>query len=107
MSTVVFQSKVVGEEVTLDMNFLSRLAVGETLQTVDRTVVVASGVDANPNAMLSGAATISGSIVRQMIIGGLPGVIYLFIVAVRTSNSQLLFNHGNVAVLSNLPMTLP
>jgi len=107
MSTVVFQSKVVGEEILFDMNFLSRLAVGETLQTVDRTIVVASGVDANPNAMLSGAATISGSIVRQMIIGGLPGVIYLFTIAVRTSNAQLLFNYGKLAVLSNLPLTPP
>ena len=104
MSTIVFQSKVVGEEVLLELNFLSRLAVGETLLTVDRTMVVASGVDANPTAMLSGVATISGSIVRQMVIGGLPGVVYLFNVAVRTSNSQLLFNHGKLAVLSNLPL---
>jgi len=105
MSTIVLRSKVVGEEVLVQINFLSRLAVGETLLTVDRTVVVASGVDANPSAMLSGAATISGTIVRQMIINGLPGVIYLLTVAVRTSNSQLLFNHGKLAVLSNLPLT--
>jgi len=104
MSTIVLQSKIVGEEILFEVDFLSRLAVGETLQTVTRTVVVASGVDANPAAMLSGVATISGSLVRQMIVGGLPGVLYLFTIAVRTSNSQLLFNHGQLAVLSNLPI---
>lgn len=101
MSTVVCLSKLQNESVNYEFDFLSRLAVGETALTIAATVEVSNGVDANPAAMLSGSPSLSGTIGRQLLIGGLPGVIYQLTMAVRTSNSQILLNRAKVAVLTS------
>ncbi len=69
MSTYIQDSKLVGETITLKFDFLSRLAIGETLSTTVGNAVVYAGVDANPSAVLSGIATISVNSVNQKITG--------------------------------------
>jgi hypothetical protein len=101
MSTVVCLSKLQGEQVNYEFDFLSRLAVGESALTIAATVEVDSGVDPNPAAMLSGLPSLSGTLGRQRLIGGLPGVIYKLTMAVRTSNSQILLNQAKIAVLTS------
>jgi hypothetical protein len=94
-------SKLVGEDITFEFDMLSRLKLGETLVTSACVATVYSGVDAAPSAILSGLPVISGSIVSQKVINGLPGVIYLLSVSVRSSLSNIFINEGKLAVLSS------
>lgn len=107
MSTVVFVSKLQAESADVEVDVLSRLAVGETALTVATAMEVLNGVDANPGAMLSGSPSLSGTVAKQKVIGGLPGVIYQLTFAVRTSNSQIVLNRGKVAVLRSATITPP
>ena len=107
MSTEVLEQKLVGETVSVRLNFLSRLEVGETLATSNATVSVFAGVDAAPTAMLSGASAISGTEVVQKLVGGLPGVIYKVTAVIRTSLNNILMNEAKVAVLTSAIVTPP
>lgn len=101
MSTYVLASKLEGETLDVEVDFLSRLSVGETALTAASTMEVLTGTDATPSAMLSGSPTISGSVVTQKVIGGLPGVVYQLSIAVRTSNSAIVINQAKIAVLTS------
>jgi hypothetical protein len=90
MSRVTLEGKLASETVTETFDFLSRLAVGETLSTATVTASVYSGTDASPSAIVSGSATISGSKVTQKITAGTLGVVYKLMCTVTTSTSQLL-----------------
>lgn len=104
MSTQIFESKLVDETISLTFNFGSRLSAGETISAGGCAVEVFSGVDANPSALLSGAATLDGEDIIQQITGGLEGVVYLISCQADTSDNNVLINQGKVAVLSNNPM---
>lgn len=99
MSTVIEASKLRGETITLRFEMLSRLAVSETLATTVCAVEVFSGTDAAPENILSGTASISGTVVSQQITGGSEGVIYKVTCAVRTSDNNILLNQAKIAVL--------
>jgi hypothetical protein len=107
MSTVVFASKLQGESIDIEVDTLSKLAVGENSLTVATTMEVYSGADPNPTAMLSGSPSVSNNIAKQKVVGGLPGVVYQITFAVRTSNSQILLLQGRVAVLPSATITPP
>ena len=107
MSTVVFASKLQAEQSDIEVDVLPRLAVGENALTVATVMEVLSVVDPNPAAMLSGSPTLSGTIARQKVVGGLPGVIYQLTFAIRTSNSQIVLDRGKIAVLSSATITPP
>lgn len=68
--------------------FRWQLASGETISSAVWTVTVLSGTDANPSAMLSGAAVIAGSRVSHLIIGGVVGVKYCIECKATTSAGQ-------------------
>lgn len=102
MSTVIFDSKVVEEEVTLVFDFLSRLKPGETVLTCTVTVQVESGVDPSP-ALFAGMPSNTTTQVSVPIQGGLPGVIYKFFAAARTSDANVYVNVGSLAVLPGDP----
>ncbi|MHB8413931.1 MAG: phage fiber-tail adaptor protein [Acidiferrobacteraceae bacterium] len=104
MSTrVALAPKLVGETATYTFDFLSRLAVGETISTQVCAATVYSGVDASPSSIISGSATASGSVVSQNITAGVAGVIYQIVCTITTSASQTLLLQGYLAVLENLP----
>ncbi len=107
MSTVVFASKLQSEQSDIEVDVLPRLAVGENALTVATAMEVLVGTDPNPSAMLSGSPSLSGTIARQKVVGGIPGTIYQLTFAVRTSNSQIVLDRGKIAVLSSATVTPP
>lgn len=109
MSTPI-PTKLQSEIVQLPPNgfsFISRLQTGEALSgTPAVTISVYSGVDPNPQAMLSGAATISnGNTVLQKFTGGVPGVIYRVIAGCATNQGQFLEQLGYLVVLADSVVT--
>ena len=99
MSRVAFQEKAVGESKILTFDFLSHLAVGESISTASVSTAVYSGTDGSPSSLVSGGATISGSKVTQKIVGGVAGVVYLVTCSVTTSAGQELCYSGYQAIL--------
>lgn len=101
MATQVLFDKLVPEILSIDIDMLSRLAVGETIATAAAAISVHSGTDATPSTMLLGLPTISGSIVTQKVQAGLPGVIYKLAISIRTNNNNILINEAMLAVRSS------
>jgi len=100
---VTLQPKLVGETRAYSFDFLSRLAVGETISTQVCTASVYSGLDTSPSSLISGSATASGSVVAQTLTGGVAGVIYQITCTITTSASQTLQLLAYLPVLANLP----
>lgn len=106
MNRVIFPSKRLGETIIPNpspFNFTSQLAVGETISSATVTASVYTGVDANPSAIISGSATISGAVVSQKITGGVLGVIYELLCAAVTSAGQTIQLAGYLAIIPDLP----
>lgn len=101
MSRVVFGGKSLGETKNCVFDFLSLIALGETLSTASVAAVVYSGTDASPSSLISGSATISGSQVTQKITGGVLGVTYLLTCTVTTSAGQTLLLSGFTTIVRN------
>lgn len=81
-------------------DFTSSLAEGETLTGAPTvTVTVYSGTDANPSAVKSGAASISGNAVLQKFTGGLSGVVYSVVAGCTTSLGQYLEQWAYLVVI--------
>lgn len=93
-------SKFESEELPLRVNMLSRCIEGETIYLANVNATVLYGEDPSPNDIISGAATVTnGTWVQQLVIGGLPGVIYELWVAVRTTLGNVYIDTVNVAIL--------
>lgn len=105
MATQIYAEKLSQEELTIDVDFLSRCDLGESAATAVSTMTVLSGTDANPSAMLSGVATVSNNIVSQKVIGGVGGVIYLLTISVRTTDNNIVINEVKIAVKSSAGAT--
>ncbi len=80
--------KKIGESLDVQFDFISVLAVTETLSTATVTASVFSGVDATPANIVSGAAVIDGTQVDQKIVAGVAGTIYELLCTVTTSASR-------------------
>lgn len=98
-----FPAKLLGESRILPFDFISDLGPTETISTQSVTATVWSGTDASPSSMISGAATASGTIVSQKIIGGVVGVVYYLLCTITTSLGQTLQSAGFLAVITNVP----
>lgn len=100
MSTVVENSKLVGESLLLRFNLESRMVVGETVATAVCGIEVEMGEDEDTSGLLSGAATIETPFdVSQRMVGGSVGKIYKVTCAVRTTLNNILYNQAKIAVL--------
>lgn len=75
LAPATFSPKDPAEVVTLGFDFAA-LAPGLALSAPAVSATVATGTDAAPAALLSGAATIEGTRVLQRVQGGLAGVTY-------------------------------
>ena len=100
---VVLKSKKLGEVVGYPVDFISSLGVAETISSATVTASVYSGVDPNPQFIVLGAATITGTIVQQGITGGVLGTIYELLYAATTSLNQLIEISAFLAVVPDLP----
>jgi hypothetical protein len=72
-------------------DFAACLANGETINSNPApvfTVTVVDGTDASSSALLSGSPVITGTVVSNLIVGGLNGVTYELACLVTTSTGQ-------------------
>lgn len=98
MNQVSLPTKLVGETKNYYFDFISVLAIGETISTQSVVMSVFSGTDASPASMLSGSASASGTIVTQKLTGGTLGVMYQALCTITTSAGQTLQLAGYVVV---------
>lgn len=95
-------TKKVGETAPTTFDFTSQLGATETISTQVVAATVYSGVDANPSAIISGAATASGKIVSQVLTAGVSGVIYQLLCTITTSLGKTLQQASYLAVVPAL-----
>jgi hypothetical protein len=94
-----FSSKLPGETEFLGFNFQPRLANGGgAIQSVTFAVAVLTGTDPAPNAMKIGAPLIQGFIVKQLVGGGVSGVLYRITATVVTTTGQTLIESASLRV---------
>lgn len=99
-----FTPKRVSESEIFAVDYTALLAEGETITSAVWSNSVKSGVDANPGAMISGGATITGPMVMQTLTGGVAGVSYWPICTAVTSLGQTIVlpepGYGALAVVA-------
>ena len=108
MNTVE-NAKGVTEIIAVEMDFLSRLQNGETVQTYSMDMSVFSGVDPTPDTMLV-SQSLNQSTVTTVVRGGIVGNIYNLSVAARTSANNIYVNRALIAVLTDnaiVPVAIP
>lgn len=98
-----FTPKRASEKELFSVDFVHKLPAGVTIVSAVWNVQVAYGTDLNPNAMVIGAASISGSIVTTFLAGGVPGVSYWPICTATLSDGEIVAlpdaGNGLLAVL--------
>lgn len=102
-SNIILPSKHIADDLFVSFDFLSQLDSGETISGATVTATVFSGTDASPGAIVSGAATVAGTVVSQKIVDGAIGVIYTLSCAVSTSLGASKVIQGYLAVLDSNP----
>lgn len=90
-----FSPKRAGETEIFTVDYSAMLATGETIRTDAGhapiwTATAAGSEDTSPNAIVQGAASVSGSKVSTLLTAGLPGVRYAPICTAQTSLGQTL-----------------
>ena len=104
MSQVVeFPLKQADATVPLTFDFTSELPSGVTVSAATTTCTVWSGTDASPQSVVDGAASISGTVVTQVVTGGVNGVIYLLECKATGSDGNIYPLQGYLAVTTALP----
>lgn len=104
MNRVTIPSKFLGDSPIISpWDFISLLKASETISTATVTATVYSGTDASPNAIISGAASFSGTVVSQKVTGGVLGVIYELLCTITTSLGQTLQMSGYFTINPDLP----
>jgi bifunctional N-acetylglucosamine-1-phosphate-uridyltransferase/glucosamine-1-phosphate-acetyltransferase GlmU-like protein len=93
-----FSYKFVAEIKPLVFDFTEVLAPTETLVTATCTVLVLNGTDSSPSSILSGSASISGTLVTQKVQAGTANVTYRLVMTVTTSASSTLIAIGDLPV---------
>ena len=85
-----FSAKRVGETEYFAVDFVNQVTIGATIVSATWTNTVKTGVDATPNAMISGPAIINGTQVTTKITAGIAGNVYLPICTAVTSDGETL-----------------
>jgi hypothetical protein len=99
---VVLPTKIFSETVIYrQFDFISLLYVGETITSATASAFLYSGSDPSPGSIISGSATVSGTVVSQMLTGGRPGTIYIVTVAAQTNIGETIELSGYLAVTAN------
>lgn len=93
----VFPVKRSGEVMSLEFDFTSQLATGETISTAVIDASVYTGGEVVPS-LVAATPTISGSVVTSLVSGGLLGTIYGVTCQITTSLGQTLQQWGDLAI---------
>jgi hypothetical protein len=91
-----FTDKDPSEVVRLGVDFANLLDTGETINSATVGIRTVAGV--STAAMLSGAAEIDGSVVRQLVTGGVAGTHYKLSFIAVTSTGQTLIEGADLRV---------
>jgi hypothetical protein len=91
-----FTDKDPAETVRLGVDFANLLDTGETITSASVGIRTAAGV--STAAMLSGTDEIDGSVVRQLITGGVAGTTYKLSFIAVTSTGQTLIEGAELRV---------
>lgn len=100
-----FDAKRPDEVEAFAFDFRRRLREGEVI--TDATVCVVAEGDTTETAigmMLSGTATISGSVVTQLVQGGDAGSVYTLICTAQTDAGQTLVEMRDLPVVADLTL---
>ena len=101
VTTPIFSNKDPVETEKFFWDFKFKLVGGETISTAAVTATVVSGVDPTPQNIVSGSAVISGTQVKQLIIGGGNGVVYQLDCMITTSAPHTYHGIGNLGVANS------
>jgi len=93
-----FTYKLTTESELFSFDFSQVLAASETISTASCSVLVMDGTDTNPNAILSGSATVSGSKANQRVQNGVSEVTYRLVMTITTSASNTYTAVGDIPV---------
>lgn len=93
-----FTYKLTTENELFSFDFSQVLAASETLTTASCSVIVISGTDSNPSAILSGSAAITGPKASQRVTAGISEVTYRLIMTVTTSAGNTFTAVGDLPV---------
>lgn len=94
-----FSEKDDDEIYTVGFDFAALLAAGETIIAVTFAIRASGTPDASSATMLSGGPSINGSVVKHLVIGGLPGIIYRISATVITSSGHKYVESADLAVV--------
>jgi len=83
--TAVFSRKAPAEVIPVTFDFKNLL---DGIDSATVSVSIKTGTDANPAALLYSSAQITGTQVRQLIQGGVDGVVYLIRVDATRGSEQ-------------------
>lgn len=96
-----YSNRTIGEVVLFSMDFQLNLAPGEVINTATWACAIEVGTDSGAGARISGGATISGSVVSQLVTfatGVTTGNRYLLTCTCTTSNSETLIGYSHTTV---------
>ena len=99
---VVLDGKKLGETLFEQIDFISQLAPNETIVSATCSCTVYTGNDPFPQNMIVGAANIQGTVVSQLVTGGVLGTIYEILAAASTSLGQTIELSAYLAVIPDL-----
>src|SRR5208282_358467 len=100
---VILPAKKLGETVFEPFDYISQLSAGESVVSATCSCVVYTGNDPNPSAVISGSPSFSGTIVNQLVTGGVLGTIYELRMTAVTSLGQTIELPGFLAIVPDLP----
>lgn len=99
-----FSPKRPGETEVFTVDYVNLLRAGEAIQSANwaNSVLPGAATDPSPAAMISGAASITGSQVSTILTGGIAGVTYQPLCTAITNMGQVLIlpniNEGSLSV---------
>jgi hypothetical protein len=91
------------ETVVNPFDFAASCEAGETLLSATVTAEVYSGVDAAPEDVIFGTATVSGTKAYQRLRGGVAGVTYALTCSVTTTGGQELDQTQYLTIITKVP----
>ncbi len=97
--TTTFSPKGPSEAIYYGIDFADLLADAETISSATTGIRALRAEHANVNAMLSGTAVISGSIVKQKVTGGNAGNEYRLGITIVTNAGQTFVESGDIEVV--------
>jgi len=93
------EPKRAAEKIEAVFDFSTQVAVGETVDSATTVSTLYSGTDAAPGDVVSGATSISGGQVTQLLIGGVAGNVYLITCTAVTDAPETLIRTAYLVVI--------